>query len=129
MLAQLRRARFVRYVVIPALLVLVSGCHKWVDVKLGPRMPDRVRVTTSAARTDSTCPDRNRFEVHAPRVEPDGLHHRASHYRPIPLSRICSVEEEVSDPVATVFTVLGVLSVVFVAAAAIAICTDDFFDC
>ena len=111
MLTQLRRARFARYVVVPALLVLVSGCHKWTRIELGPQMPDRVRVSTTPTPTGAACPENHRtFEVDSPRVVADSLHHLMSHSRPIPMSNICNLEKRVVDPVAAGFSVVGALA-------------------
>ena len=114
MLRQLRGARFARCVVIPTLLVIVSGCHKWVDIELGPSLPDEVRVAATSSPTSWPCPynptRHDRFKIQSPRLVGDSLYHALS-ADPIPISSVCSVEEQVGAPLATVGLVFGLFLV------------------
>jgi hypothetical protein len=133
MLTQFRRARFVRYVVVPTLLVLVSGCQKWVDIELGPQLPDRVRVTQGPTGVECSR-EAPRFEVYTPTVVGDTLTGRATKetitVQPlVAVSDICGLEGRGGDTFATVAVTILLLGVVAVGAMAIAVCADDFFDC
>lgn len=125
MLTQLRRSRFGRFTAIPAALILMSGCHKWVDIELGPQMPERVRVSTTRVPTQGWCPEgHSRFEVDQPRVVDGRLHHLRSHGRPIPVANICRVEQRVGDGAGTVFAVIGGIAGALLIAMAIYAATD-----
>ena len=125
MLIQLRRSRFGRYAAVPALIILTSGCHKWVDIELGPRMPDRVRVSTTRVPTQGSCPEGySRFEVDQPRLVDGHLHHLRSHNRPIPVASICKVEQQVSDAGATALAIVGGIAGLLLVGLAVYAATD-----
>ena len=124
-MTQLRSARFVSYVVVPALLVLVSGCHKWTRIELGPQMPDRVRVTYS----DVSCVDNPKrvtleeTEVLANQLQGTKRQGTVRGDRvsavSIPRADICKVEGSAIEPVGTaMLSILGLALVGIIAFAA-----------
>jgi len=134
MLTHLRRARLVRRVVTPlVLLSTLLACHSWSPVEIGPRLPDHVLVTPAGPdrevsgsrgagdRVAEHCPRNRRFELYSPVVVGDtlrGYTTKESRYVEVavPVSGICRVETRRVDALKTIAAVIGPLVVLGAAA-------------
>ena len=129
---RVRRSVFVRSFLLPfALLIWLAACTKWVPLKppveqaIAESKPGTVRVTLA---------DGGLVTVKEPRVSRDslvGLCEQPSYWESgklerdarsagIPLEAVERIEEQRSNPVATVGLVLGITFVVLAIAAAVA---------
>ena len=114
MVTRLRRARCVRCVVIPTLLItFLSGCYKWSTIQLGPDLPDRVRVTYRSSQAGAACAERDEFD--SPVILGDVLVSQrpaeAGTVRTsIPTSNICLLEQRIADAGRSGLALLGVVA-------------------
>ena len=115
-----RRSLVLRFVILPlALVSFLSACHKWVPLE--PPVAQAIAEAESGT-IRITLADSSRMVLKARRIEGDSLYatDEKTHAVTLLLRNVLAVEEEKTDGVKTGLLIGGIVLVVAVAAAAIA---------